>query len=249
LGYVWLDIVSEFGGLHLTHESDRLPALSGLAYEFSNRSLGLYITDIWEHDLTRGLLFETVTPGESLASNPTQPSAPSWSWAAGYLAGTKRISYELMLRDDVIQDSRFCLMGIFWTPHASSPFTWVEHGQLQVKGACTMARILVKYSASGEHLSRKFVLEVGGVSSIIPMRSFINDFYIQHLDDTPLYCLLVGRQLDSEGNDGRYKISEYILVLHKECAELNTYKRVGLLLIRDESCSIRNEPVLTVLLS
>ncbi|KAH9221777.1 hypothetical protein DL95DRAFT_511711 [Leptodontidium sp. 2 PMI_412] len=35
LGFVWLILVSEFGALHLTHESDRLAALSGLASMFS----------------------------------------------------------------------------------------------------------------------------------------------------------------------------------------------------------------------
>ena len=39
LAYVWLDLVSEFGALHLTHESDRLAALYGLACKFSDKYL------------------------------------------------------------------------------------------------------------------------------------------------------------------------------------------------------------------
>jgi hypothetical protein len=35
LGYVWLDAVSEFSRLALSRESDRLPALSGLARKLS----------------------------------------------------------------------------------------------------------------------------------------------------------------------------------------------------------------------
>jgi len=57
-GYLWLDIVSEFSALLLTHESDRLPALSGLADYFSNGNLGAYLAGVWEKDLACGLLFQ-----------------------------------------------------------------------------------------------------------------------------------------------------------------------------------------------
>jgi hypothetical protein len=76
-GYLWLALVSEFSALLLTHESDRLPALSGLADYFSNGNLGAYLTRVWEKDLARGLLFERVGVIDTDTSTLTQPSAPS----------------------------------------------------------------------------------------------------------------------------------------------------------------------------
>lgn len=58
LGYIWLDIVSEFSRLRLTVEADRMPALSGLANSLSTTTLGSYLAGIWSNDIARDLLFE-----------------------------------------------------------------------------------------------------------------------------------------------------------------------------------------------
>jgi hypothetical protein len=53
-GYKWLDVVSEFSRVHITAESDRVPALSGLAEIFSsflNKVLGTNLAGIWPNDL------------------------------------------------------------------------------------------------------------------------------------------------------------------------------------------------------
>ncbi|KAE9372589.1 hypothetical protein N431DRAFT_483353 [Stipitochalara longipes BDJ] len=243
LGYVWLDLVSEFGAL------DRLPALSGLACEFSNKSLGTYVGGIWEHDLARGLLFETVIRKEPLAVNHSRLSAPSWSWASAYLAGSRKISYGIVLRDGFLRDPRFYVMSVYLTPHRSNPFSWVEHSLLQVKGCCAVAGIVVEPSSLGQNQNRNFIMEIGGVQRIIPLKCFLNDEDIQDLTRTPLCCLLVGRQDDPEVDNIDYNPCEYVLVLRKASAELNTYKRAGLLLTKDDSYSLRNEPVLTLLLA
>ncbi len=248
LGNVWLDLVSEFCTLHLTHESDRLPALSGLAYSFSKKALGSYIAGVWEHDLARGLLFETMESKDNLTVNRSQLSAPSWSWASVHLAGPNRISYSRVLRHGFIQDLRFSLIGVYLSSDSSNPFSWVSHGLLQLKGACTMAAIIAESSVPGEPQERKMVLEVGGVQKSIPLDHFISDGVVQHLDNVPLLCILVGHQTYSGINSIEVEACEYVLVLQKISADLNTYKRIGLLLTGNDSWSLRNEPVLTVLI-
>jgi hypothetical protein len=249
LGHVWLDLVSEFGALHLTHESDRLAALSGLACKFSKKSLGIYAAGIWEHDLARGLLFVIAGSQEALTAQQRQTSAPSWSWASAYLTGSKRISYSHVLDNGFVQDSCFHVMGMYLDPHNSNPFSWLEHGLIQVKGSCTLAKTFAEPSLSGDHQNRKFVMEVGGVQRNIPLEAFLNDGNIEHLDNTPLYCLLVGMQQASWIIDSKHAPCEYVLVLQKASVVLNTYKRVGLLLTMDATCSLRNEPLLTILLA
>jgi hypothetical protein len=64
LSHVWLEIVSAYSRLHLTKESDRLPALSGLASSLSSMTLGSYLVGMWGNDLARGLLFEHGTPAK-----------------------------------------------------------------------------------------------------------------------------------------------------------------------------------------
>jgi hypothetical protein len=63
LSHVWLKIVSGYSRLHLTKESDRLPALSGLASSLSSMTLGSYLAGVWGNDLAR-LLFEHLTPAK-----------------------------------------------------------------------------------------------------------------------------------------------------------------------------------------
>jgi hypothetical protein len=57
LSYDRLDLVSEYSRLHLTQESDRMPAISGLAVSFCGKALESYVAGIWDEDPARGLLF------------------------------------------------------------------------------------------------------------------------------------------------------------------------------------------------
>ncbi|KAH7321963.1 heterokaryon incompatibility protein-domain-containing protein [Rhexocercosporidium sp. MPI-PUGE-AT-0058] len=240
LGYVWLDLVSEFGALNLTHESDRLAALSGLASEFSDKSLGAYFGGIWEHDLPRGLLF-TVTNTRSREVLPTlqsQTSPPSWSWASAYLCKAQRVSYSHILDDGFIKDSRFQVIGTNLTPQSRNPFSWLERGRLQLRGPCTIAKICTRPLLSGD---RQFVIELGGVQRAISLEHFWSDINIEDLDNMPLCCILVGAQDPSWiSKSGRLQC-EYTLALRKTPMDQNTYQRVGLLLNMVTANSLRNE--------
>ncbi|KAI6088273.1 heterokaryon incompatibility protein-domain-containing protein [Hypoxylon rubiginosum] len=74
----WYRMVEQFKTRKITHLSDTLPALSGLAQCFSEKinAPKQYCAGLWENDLVRGLLWR----GE----DETEPSyiAPSWSWVS-----------------------------------------------------------------------------------------------------------------------------------------------------------------------
>ncbi|WAO91487.1 HET domain-containing protein [Fusarium falciforme] len=75
----WDTLVENYTALRLTFDSDRLPALSGIACGFE----GEYLAGVWRDSLPVSLLW-TPTPGFSMVP-PRRPDAyraPSWSWAS-----------------------------------------------------------------------------------------------------------------------------------------------------------------------
>ena len=91
----WYSLVEDYSSRYLTNESDKLPALAGLASSFRERqSLGKYLAGMWSKHLPSALLWRT-KPNDfgdqaglsnSLAAfQPRRPQvyrAPTWSWAS-----------------------------------------------------------------------------------------------------------------------------------------------------------------------
>ncbi|KAI0131961.1 heterokaryon incompatibility protein-domain-containing protein [Xylariales sp. AK1849] len=89
---LWRDVVEAYAYRDLTQESDRLPALSGLAKRFRGSSDDPYLAGLWESCLIADLAWFPVTvAGHDLSdqslpqtthSRPTKYRAPTWSWAS-----------------------------------------------------------------------------------------------------------------------------------------------------------------------
>ncbi|KAH8660328.1 heterokaryon incompatibility protein-domain-containing protein [Xylariales sp. PMI_506] len=86
----WHTIVTRYATRKLTVESDKLPALSGLAsYAASYRNLASgnsssaddYLAGLWRSSLLRDLCW-TRDPHSLAGTRPLEYRAPSWSWAA-----------------------------------------------------------------------------------------------------------------------------------------------------------------------
>jgi Heterokaryon incompatibility protein (HET) len=84
----WYDIIEDYSSRSLTKESDKLPALAGLAAKFRGEQAGgMYLGGIWSHHLPSALLWRTITRSlyarqPPLPRRPKQYRAPSWSWAS-----------------------------------------------------------------------------------------------------------------------------------------------------------------------
>ncbi|KAF2676490.1 HET-domain-containing protein [Lentithecium fluviatile CBS 122367] len=91
----WNGLVEDYSSRHLTNETDKLPALAGLASKFSEeQKLGNYLAGIWSNHLPSALLWKTVPLYSRYRDQPTNPldaflprrpqvyRAPSWSWAS-----------------------------------------------------------------------------------------------------------------------------------------------------------------------
>ncbi|KAK3994881.1 heterokaryon incompatibility protein-domain-containing protein, partial [Cladorrhinum sp. PSN332] len=74
----WFKVIEQYSVLDITRESDRFPALAGLASRFSDKpSRGRYLAGLWEDDLWRGL---TWMPHQG--PHRRNASVPAWSWAS-----------------------------------------------------------------------------------------------------------------------------------------------------------------------
>ncbi|KAF7882032.1 uncharacterized protein EAF01_011812 [Botrytis porri] len=70
----WLRAVEEFSRLRLSHETDRLSALLGIAKVFHAKMMSTYLQGLWAEDLAKGLLLPPKRQNGEVA--------PTWSWAS-----------------------------------------------------------------------------------------------------------------------------------------------------------------------
>jgi hypothetical protein len=82
----WKQHVSDFSEKALTYESDRLPAISGVAEIFGRSLKGPYLAGAWADWLDTDLLWypDNIprTFGYDMAPVAKPPDVPSWSWAS-----------------------------------------------------------------------------------------------------------------------------------------------------------------------
>ncbi|KAE8359478.1 heterokaryon incompatibility protein-domain-containing protein [Aspergillus caelatus] len=77
----WYEMIEEYTQRSITHQSDRFPALSGVANAIAQTSRDVYLAGLWRKGLVEGLLWCAMNRDEPL-KKPTSYRAPSWSWAS-----------------------------------------------------------------------------------------------------------------------------------------------------------------------
>lgn len=74
----WLEMVEGYSKRKLSVPSDKFPAISGLAAEYSYMLKDEYVAGLWRNDLIRGLCWSNRL---TLRPSPVSEYGPSWSWA------------------------------------------------------------------------------------------------------------------------------------------------------------------------
>ena len=74
----WHKIVTEYSGTELTVQSDRLPALSGIARRFGETSGLTYLAGLWKERFVADLMWVC----NRAQQRPASSGLPSWSWAS-----------------------------------------------------------------------------------------------------------------------------------------------------------------------
>ncbi|KAI9708294.1 MAG: hypothetical protein M1820_003998 [Bogoriella megaspora] len=78
LANLWQHTVSAYSWRDLTYQSDRLPALSGLAALFQSAKMGIYLAGLWRDNLEYYLHWRSARCDRYVK----RTSQPSWSWAS-----------------------------------------------------------------------------------------------------------------------------------------------------------------------
>lgn len=133
----WIRIVEWFTLLQLSFESDRLPALSGVAQDLQSDKTGAYLAGLWENFLPGALLWRTVCD----AARPTEYRAPSWSWASlekqsissQGLSFTDRTS-NTELGENGGDEIYVKVLDVQCKPVGSNPMGHVRDGYLKISG-------------------------------------------------------------------------------------------------------------------
>jgi hypothetical protein len=131
----WGNMVSSFTDRNLTYESDRLPAISGLANLLKMSLDDEYICGVWRDTLARELLWEVEShssqDGTALSRRQEKFQAPSWSWASvtGPIAPRRHTEQNQENRTEVID-----VLDVSYALATSNPFGPVTYGLLTLRG-------------------------------------------------------------------------------------------------------------------
>ncbi|CAG8950117.1 hypothetical protein HYFRA_00008352 [Hymenoscyphus fraxineus] len=264
----WLTVVEEYSRLKLTRESDRLPALIGVATDFQRQLKSDYLAGIWSGDFARGLLWDVTRPTERLQQgNPKRHhrlQIPRWSWAS------------LSLDTEGV--------GIYFPAYYNETFTVDEHlAYISTNLPVVAANIIPADLDAAIWVKGLVVTAIGFPSTQDPaIAKDITILFDQDLDEEVLItvtemnldatcgwtglldisdcastvmCLLIGGIIegdwDSEDEKATYSCSLVLEVEGHEAANMEeqSYKRIGVLDIRDGDALFRDAPELTLKLT
>jgi hypothetical protein len=121
----WGDLVDEYMGTALTYDSDRLPALSGIAQRLRNAGLCEYNGGLWSLGLEQQLMWSRSRSGiaENFGRLTTQYTAPSFS----PFSRVGRLSFSMKRTDVVVLESSSTLKG-------SDPTGAITSGHIILRG-------------------------------------------------------------------------------------------------------------------
>jgi hypothetical protein len=122
----WRRMVRSYVELSLTYESDRLPALSGVAKQLESVRNGRYLAGLWEDSLFEDLMWWVTESDNSQARRPKEWRAPSWSWAS--------IEGRILHRIYPIKTIHCTLNEVEIIPAGQDPTGAVASGKLVVSG-------------------------------------------------------------------------------------------------------------------
>ncbi|KAH7074068.1 heterokaryon incompatibility protein-domain-containing protein [Paraphoma chrysanthemicola] len=226
----WYSMLVTYSELCLTHGSDRLPALSGIASRFAEKLGDEYIAGMWRKDLAFGLCYTVIRqPRRSL--HPPAIPGPSWSWytcdrtvETPFVQGNRRINVEPSAgRYHMAQfDKTNCFGSLIEiiSAHATiggeNSFGEVRNAKLTIKGR------LRRVSYRNRHVYYKKTGQVLGKLSL-------DDFDNPRKRGSPKIFMLslavCGNWLDDSYVFPRW----FALGLVKDLVEPDTYIRIGII--------------------
>ncbi|KAI0116746.1 HET-domain-containing protein [Daldinia grandis] len=138
---LWNDIIEAYLLKGITYDTDRLPALAGIAQPFYERGLGRYVNGLWETTLLSDLFWEaSASYGVNyniIAKRNTSKEVPSWSWVS--VSG----SFRYVSSTNVFEGIE--IVRISYSPRTSRPLAEICAKSITIKGLLYRARAWVPF--------------------------------------------------------------------------------------------------------
>ena len=139
----WASAVEKYSGRALTKRTDRLPAISAVAWIVAQATGDRYLAGLWRDDLLAGLCW---VAGGSTRDNDLRPHqeyiAPTWSWASRKFGGLYFPSYRGRLWHDADQASVVDAWTVVEGPNLCGP---VSDGAIVLSGVhCDVEMTIAK---------------------------------------------------------------------------------------------------------
>jgi hypothetical protein len=96
----WTKVIEQYMRLELTYETDRLPAIAGVAELYQRLYGGSYIAGHWFEDMKRQLCWFQQQRARTDVDSPRRPNAnkvPTWSW----VAATELLEWDIATEDQL----------------------------------------------------------------------------------------------------------------------------------------------------
>jgi hypothetical protein len=152
----WLDLVAYYTSLGLTHDSNILPAISGLSRMIGSRLCTPYLAGLWQSNLVNCLRWvrDCSCQSSTYAANST---APTWSWASLRWRLTanpedhfRSVSFKAYTPARFRQDLRLKIISANCTRATSNPYGQVLSDFINIEAPFILAILTV----SGEGIHR-----------------------------------------------------------------------------------------------
>jgi hypothetical protein len=184
LEFYWKALISDYSSRALTFETDRLPAISGLAAEIQSLTGSQYLVGLFRQWIHSDLLWRSTFGWAGLDSTPPfskdDPSIPSWSW----VSVTGAVVFELEFCQQSSKHSAIRVDDVAFTPLTTNKFGVAKEAFLRISGPV----FPVKLNCSNNRIAHTYELSWPGSNGI-----FRPDCLLDKIDNTV-------RRLTSEGN-------------------------------------------------
>ncbi|KAE8445093.1 hypothetical protein EG329_013808 [Mollisiaceae sp. DMI_Dod_QoI] len=224
----WYTHVTAYSGRALTRLTDRLPALSGLAFKISKAfDNKMYAAGLWAADLPRGLLWtrgNNGLPGSGPAMRIRPPMVfvgPSWSWVS--MTGCYT-TYDLMWREmrspGAVLDEELSIVAVNSELKSLNPFGEVLACTITLTGKLIPVNVLKQ---GHSHILLEEGNNVGEVD----------------LDDNEVLSEGISALVIIHNKDACYAISVALVESEATPREVQEYWRVGVAYIKAENLGQR----------
>jgi hypothetical protein len=237
---IWYHLLEDYSSRQLTKPSDKLPALSGLAWVLGARIKGEYVAGLWSNALIEGLAWSRLGGySNPMTTAPRAYRAPSWSWAScdGIAASGARSLNEWTDIATVL-DYRV-------EPKSANPYGEVADGWIRLRAPLLPVSLSETPEEDEERLPRRRNMRLkkaqgnsfGAYANFDNIRQH-NDETRAHVMSIALFALVLAHKGDyAKADDGN--VLYQTLIVASEGSVSARMRRMGSMIMNNETTGNR----------